>query len=35
MDGTTVLLDLEGVVVERVERADDGALVVHLATADE
>lgn len=33
-DGTTLLLGLEGVRVERVELAADGSRVVHLATAD-
>ena len=33
--GTTVLLGLEGVAVRRVEAADGGARVVHVATASE
>lgn len=32
--GTTVLLGLDGVAVERVDRVEDGARVVHVATAD-
>lgn len=33
--GTTLLLGLEGVRVQRVERATDGTRVVHVVTADE
>jgi transposase len=33
-DGTTLLLGLEGVSVERVERTDTGTRIVHVATAD-
>ncbi|MCP4241290.1 MAG: ISL3 family transposase [bacterium] len=34
-DGTTLLFGLAGVQVERVERCDDGARVVHVITAEE
>jgi transposase len=34
-DGTTLLLGLPGVRVERVERSADGTRVVHVVTADE
>ncbi|MFF3159591.1 helix-turn-helix domain-containing protein [Streptomyces sp. NPDC057910] len=35
INGTTKLLDLDGLAVERVERLQDGTRRVHLATADE
>ena len=34
-DGTTLLFELPGVRVDRVERLDDGTRVVHVVTADE
>jgi len=34
-DGTTLLFGLPGVRVERVERRDEGARVVHVVTAEE
>ena len=33
-DGTTILCGLAGVVVDRVEAADDGVQTVHVVTAD-
>ncbi|RFZ18447.1 hypothetical protein VIMS_01445 [Mycobacterium marinum] len=35
IDATTLLFGLPGVRVERVERCEDGARVVHVVTADE